>query len=257
MKTILILLFLLSLHVFSFEGNEKGQEIANRVHLASQGYIGEESLTNMILIDAYGSKVVREIEGKSIEGKNSDDKALSIFKTPKDVKGTKFLTWSHKNKSDDQWLYLPSLRRVKRISSRNKSSSYMGSEFTYEDLSSQDPIKFIYRFVKEVTDKRYGKSWVLERKKKDKTSYSKERLYISQKYMNAYKTEFYDQRGELLKIGQASDFKEFNVNGKKIFRTMKFDMHNQKNNKRSIIEWKKRNLGKKFSLKTFRKESLK
>ena len=115
MKKVVFFIILLIEHSIAFEGNQKGQEIANKIYEANLGYMGDESVTNMTLLDAYGAKVVRTIEGKSLEGKNSQDKALSTFITPKDVKGTKFLTWSYKEKADDQWLYLPSLRRVKRI----------------------------------------------------------------------------------------------------------------------------------------------
>lgn len=94
MKKVVFFIILLIEHSIAFEGNQKGQQIANKI---------------------YEAKVVRTIEGKSLEGENSQDKALSTFITPKDVKGTKFLTWSYKEKADDQWLYLPSLRRVKRI----------------------------------------------------------------------------------------------------------------------------------------------
>ena len=66
------------------------------------------------------------------------------FVSPADVKGTKFLSYSHIKKDDDQWLYLPALKRVKRIASKNKSGSFMGSEFSYEDLSSFDADKYIY-----------------------------------------------------------------------------------------------------------------
>ena len=77
------------------------------------------------------------------------NKTLFVFDEPRDVKGTAFLVHAHKEESDDQWLYLPALKRVKRISSSNRSGSFMGSEFSYEDLGAQEVEKFTYRYLRD------------------------------------------------------------------------------------------------------------
>ena len=86
---------------------------------------------------------------KTLEVANDGDKSLSIFDKPRDVKGTAFLSFSHTKGADDQWLYLPALKRVKRIASRNKSGPFMGSEFSFEDLASFEIGKYTYKFLKE------------------------------------------------------------------------------------------------------------
>ena len=230
----------------------KGKKIASDVQKANDGFVGEESKMKMILLDSNGSRIERTLEGKTAERKNEGDKSLSVFLTPGDVRGTKMLTWNNKKNDDDQWLYLPSLRRVKRISSRNKTSSYMGSEFTYEDLGSQDVDKFDHQYVKE--DK---KQWIIDRKKKSKSGYSRERVYISKKFMSPIKTEFFDRKGEMLKVSKFSNFKQYKVLGKTFFRPHKIVMNNIQNKKTSIIEFEKRELGKKFGSRIFRKEALK
>ncbi len=73
------------------------------------------------------------------------DKSLFVFDEPRDVQGTAFLIHAHREDADDQWLYLPALKRVKRISSANRSGSFMGSEFAYEDMTAQEVEKFTYR----------------------------------------------------------------------------------------------------------------
>lgn len=253
MKLILVsfLMFQASF-VLAVKPNAKGKEIAKKVESANDGYVGEESQMRMILLDSSGSRIERTMEGKTLERPDDGDKSLSEFLTPGDVRGTKMLTWTNKTSDDDQWLYLPSLRRVKRISSRNKSSSYMGSEFTYEDLGGQDPEKFDHQFIKETP-----KVWVLERKKKAKSAYSKERVYISKEFMNPIKAEYYDRKGELLKIGTFEKFKQYKVGKKNFFRAHRITMKNVQNKKTSIIEFDKRSLGKSFSSRVFRKESLK
>jgi aldehyde:ferredoxin oxidoreductase len=98
----------------------------------------------MILRNKRGQESKRELEIRTLEVKDDGDKSLTVFHTPRDVRGTALLTYSHGVDPDDQWLYLPALRRVKRIASNNQSGPFMGSEFAYEDLSSQEIDKYTY-----------------------------------------------------------------------------------------------------------------
>ena len=90
---------------------------------------------------------------KTLEDRNSTDdlgdKSLTTFRTPKDVKGTSFLSFAHSNGADEQWLYMPALRRVKKIASDNKSGPFMGSEFAFEDISTQEAAKYTYKYLRE------------------------------------------------------------------------------------------------------------
>ncbi len=80
----------------------------------------------MVLRNKQGEESVREIRIKNLEMENDGDKSLTVFDKPRDVKGTAFLSFSHPVGADDQWLYLPALKRVKRIASRNKSGPLWG-----------------------------------------------------------------------------------------------------------------------------------
>ncbi|MBC8394752.1 MAG: outer membrane lipoprotein-sorting protein, partial [Deltaproteobacteria bacterium] len=117
---------------------EKGLSIAKEADRRDTGFEDYTADLLMILKNKHGQESIRKIRIRSLEVEGDGDKSLSIFDNPRDVKGTAFLTFSHKAGDDDQWLYLPALKRVKRISSRNKSGSFMGSEFAYEDISSQE-----------------------------------------------------------------------------------------------------------------------
>ena len=86
---------------------------------------------------------------KVLEVEDDGDRSLFIFDEPRDVAGTAMLVHSHKDAADDQWLYLPALTRVKRISSSNRSGSFMGSEFAYEDMSVPEVEKFTYRYLRD------------------------------------------------------------------------------------------------------------
>ena len=104
----------------------------------------------MILRNAQGEESIRKFNSKTLEVDGDGDKSIFIFEHPRDVEGTAVLTFTHKVGPDDQWLYLPALKRVKRISSDNKSGSFVGSEFAYEDLSSQEIEKYTYKWVEDV-----------------------------------------------------------------------------------------------------------
>lgn len=119
------------------------QEVAQKSDDALSGFVDSVSVMEMKLINARGQEKIRQMSMKVLEGEEAD-KSLMEFDTPADVKGTKFLSYEHINKDDDQWLYLPALKRVKRIASKNKSGAFMGSEFSYEDLSAFNVNKYTY-----------------------------------------------------------------------------------------------------------------
>ena len=120
------------------DAKKAGLEIALKNDVANQGFKSESSVMEMKLINAYGDVTTRRMLSQVLEGTNEGDLSLATFEWPADVKGTKMLTHTMKSTDDKQWLYLPAIKRVKRISSRNKSGSFMGSEFSYEDLGSQE-----------------------------------------------------------------------------------------------------------------------
>ena len=148
MKRLLLILtmslLLLPLAAGAESPEEKGLAIAREADRRDTGFGDSTANLLMVLRNRHGQESVRNIRVRTLEVEGDGDKSLSIFDNPKDVKGTAFLTFGHKVGDDDQWLYLPALKRVKRISSRNKSGSFMGSEFAYEDISSPEVEKYTY-----------------------------------------------------------------------------------------------------------------
>ena len=239
-----------SIQLVASTPSEKGLQIATQMRDSNEGIIGEESEMEMILIDAFGTKVSRKMRGKSKEMPNDGDKSLSEFLTPADVKGTKLLTHSHKEDEDDQWLYLPSLKRKKRISGGSKSSSFMGSEFSYEDLGSQEIEKYNFLWIKDENIE--GEDvWVLERKSKKRSGYSKQVMYVSKRYLAPVKVEYFDRRQELLKTAVFSDWSQTKVKKKNFWRSAKVHMKNHQTKKESIFSWSKRNFGVNHSDQVF------
>lgn len=254
---LILILSLLSQFSYAETSQEKGLRIAKEAEARNNGFVGDESDLEMVLIDAYGSKIVRKMEGRVLEVENDGDKSLNIFLNPKDVKGTKMLTWSHKNEDDNQWLYLPSLKRVKKISSRNKSSSFMGSEFSYEDLGSQEIEKYKFNFLKDGKSSTGEDVYIIERVPVDNSGYSKQVVQISKKHLNAVHVSYYDRKSELLKTAEMSGFTKYTVKGKELWRATLIHMKNVQTKKESIFKWTNRKLGVNFKSSLFTKRSLK
>ena len=144
-----LLLSLNSTYTYADSATEKGLAIAVETDKRNTGWSDSTADMTMTLRNKRGEESIRTLRVKSLEVKDDGDKSMTIFDKPKDVRGTALLTFSHKVKSDDQWLFLPALKRVKRIASKNKSGPFMGSEFAFEDLSSQEIEKYTYEYIKD------------------------------------------------------------------------------------------------------------
>lgn len=189
---------------------EKGLAIARAAHTRDLGFGDTVAHMKMILKNRRGQESIRDIRIKTLEVKGDGDKSLSVFDKPRDVKGTAFLTFSHKVGDDDQWLYLPALKRVKRISARNKSGSYMGSEFAYEDIASQEVEKYSYKWIRnEVYE---GQAcFVVEFYPADqKTSgYTRQLTWLDKAHHRPLKVDYYDRKRTLLKTLTISQYQQY------------------------------------------------
>ena len=228
-------------------------EVANKADHVTDGFESSISKTEMTLINANGQKSVRKLLMKTLEGENGD-KTISTFLSPADVKGTKVLGWQHVDRDDDQWLYLPALKRVKRIASRNKSGSFMGSEFSYEDIGNQNPRKYTFKGEPEIVMLDGLECYKGERIPKDKHSgYTKQVTWVDTKDFLIRKIDYYDRKKELLKTATFSDYKK--VDG--VWRVGKIVMKNHQNDKATILVWKEDKIKAGLSDKDFDKRELK
>ena len=223
MAILLLLPFVVS------SNDNKGYEIAYKIEQANRGFGGEVAEIKMVLIDAQERKVERIMTSKVIERAKREDRSLLTFSIPKDIKGTKILTWKRNYpKDNDQWIYLPSYRRSKRIQGGQRSNSFMGSEFSYEDIGGGQSLeKFNYKFLSEVP----GVSWKLELIPKTESGYSKKIVKYSAKYMNPVNIDYYNRRGELQKTATFLDWKSYKVRDGIFWRANRVEMKNIKNRK--------------------------
>lgn len=186
----------------------------------------------MTLKNAKGRETVQELRLKTLEVDGDGDKGLTIFDNPRDVKGTAFLNYSHTNRPDDQWIFLPALKRVKRISSRNKSGPFMGSEFAYEDLSSFEVEKYDFTYLRD--EQLDGMDmFVLQQIPTDKYSgYSKQIVWIDKALYRVYKVEFYDRKDSMLKVLTMSDYHQYL---EKYWRAHTLLMENHQTGKSTVL----------------------
>lgn len=251
-----LLFLLLSPAFLSAEtSEEKGLRIAKEAEKREEGYKDFTADMLMTLRNKHGQESTRKIRGRTLEVVGDGDKSLSIFDTPKDVKGTAFLTFTHKVGDDDQWLYLPALKRVKRISSRNKSGSFMGSEFAYEDIASQEIEKYDFKWIRdEMLDGR--DCYVVERYPVNKkySGYTRLVTWIDKQELRPFKIEFYDRKKSLLKT---LTFKGYMQYLSKFWKPEAMDMVNHQNGKSTTIKWSNYKFQTGLKDRDFNKNSLK
>ncbi len=233
---------------------EKGLAIAKEAKARNIGWGDSEASMIMTLRNKAGRETIRKVRSKSLEVQGDGDKGLSIFDEPRDVKGTAFLSFTHIQGNDDQWLYLPALKRVKRISSSNKSGPWMGSEFANEDLTSFEIEKYSYKFLRE--DEVDGdKVFVSELYPLYKNSgYSKSISWLDQDHYRVRKIEYFDKNEKLLKVMTFSNYKQYLD---KYWRAHKQVMENVQTGKSTSIEWDDYKFNTGLTEKDFSKSSLK
>jgi len=232
---------------------QTSEDVAKKAFEKVSGYGSSISKTTMLLENAYGDKNIRKIEIQKLENKDGD-KSLLTFLYPNDLKDTKLLSYEVIGKDDKQWLYLPAIKRVKRISSRNKSGSFMASEFSYEDISSQNYKNYLYDGLAKVIKKDGVEYFKIVRMPKDKHSgYSKQIVYIDTKSYLVYYGEYFDKQERLLKKIYFSEY--VLLDG--VQRVHKIMIKNVQNKKQSSLVWDEDKIKIGLSKKDFSKRVLK
>jgi len=172
------------------------KRIINQANLASfYAGIDGRSDARMIIVDAKGNKQLRQfvILRKDIE-EGGDQNFLVVFSRPSDVNGTVFMVHKKINNEDDRWLYLPALDLEKRISSSDNRTSFVGSDFFYEDVSGRNPMADDHELVKEDDDFFYLKSTPKDNHEVEFMYYT---MRIDKQTHLPMVIEYYDQTNEL------------------------------------------------------------
>ena len=234
-RTILTSLAALAFAATAFA--QTGKEIAQRVKARPDGDTRQTEMV-MKLINKRGSVRERKLISYSIDvGKDKKDRKLMMFfQYPGDVKGTGFLTWDYDEigKDDDKWLYLPAMKKTRRISgSSAKKDYFMGSDFTYDDMGSRNVDEDTHNLIGEETVDGH-KCWKLESMPKDSRDiYSKKIAWIRQDCLIPVKVEFYDKMGNLQRRLEMSNIEK--VDG--FWVAKKMQMTNVQTEHQTVLEF--------------------
>jgi outer membrane lipoprotein-sorting protein len=192
----------------------------------------------MTLINSRGGKRERQLTQVTKTDKQDNRKTLIRFLSPADVAGTGFLSIEHRDRDDDNWLYLPALRKVRRIASSDKTDSFMGTEFTYEDLDPEDLDAHEYKLLG--SDSVDGvEAWIVEAvatdpKRAKESGYRKRELWISKDHYVIIEMKYYDKKGAYVKILKATEIKQ--VPGTDKWRAHRLIMEDVRKGNKTVLE---------------------
>jgi len=209
---------------------QRGFEISARSDRSDRGFGDSRVVLKMILRNAAGKETTRELVLRTLEipDESLGDRSMIVFQRPADINGTALLSYAKILEPDDQWIYLPGLRRIKRISSVNKSGPFVGSEFAFEDLTASELNKYKYKFAGSEVCGQLQCDRVERYPQYKYSGYARQIVWIDQMAHQIRKIEFYDRRGDLLKTLLMDDYREYPG---KIWRPHHFLMRNHQTGK--------------------------
>ncbi|MBN2718139.1 MAG: outer membrane lipoprotein-sorting protein [Deltaproteobacteria bacterium] len=204
---------------------------------------GSEAVMNLTIKNSKGEKRERKIAmvTKLFDG-GKTEKRVYRFLEPADVKGTGVLSFDYESKSDDMWIYLPALRKTRRIVTSEKAKSFMGSEFSYADMNTPTLSDYTFRTLKEEQVDGVG-CWKIEALPKndgvaDDEGYSKKYVWIAKNEFTIRKAEYFDLDGALLKVLISKDVVVVDQ-AKGRYRSKYMEMTNKQNGRQSIFKIEK------------------
>lgn len=221
---------------FAQTPEEKGLAIAQEMDRRDLGWGTSETVLTMTLRNRHGQTSTRKLRIQSMEMDDPElgDRSLTVFSSPRDVDGTALLSHTKVSEPDDQWLYLPALKRVKRISSSNKSGSFMGSEFAFEDLTSQEVGKYTYKHLRDEPCEGQD-CFVVERYPVYKNSgYTRQIVWIDRAEYRPLKIEFFDRKDSPLKTLVLSGYRQYKD---RYWRALELRMENHQTGKSTDLKF--------------------
>ena len=238
MKNVFVKSLVTGLLYVSVTFAQTANEIAKKVHDLPNGKTSS-SIISITLVDKNGKTRNREIASYTMK-EGSTDKTVLVFKTPRDVAGISYLSFDYPDKADgstvdsDSWIYLPAMKKVRRISGSSKDDDFQGTDFTYDDLGNRSLSKDDFAILG--SEKVNGADcWILEAKAKDsKAKVSRRVTWVDKKTYVTHKGEYYDKQNRLQKTLTCENIKQI----KGYWSTQKMTMTNVQSNHKTIYEVK-------------------
>lgn len=213
---------------------QQGRVIFEEKDERESGYGDLEVELEMVLRDRRGTESRRDLSISQLEMENDGDRLLVVFDTPKPIRGTALLSYTHVDAADDQWLYLPAHNRVKKIASRNKSGPFLSSEFAYEDLTLYEVEQFDYRLLGREP---CGEDQCLrvERIPRDEYSgYSRQEVLLQATTLRIERIEYFDRHGRPLKVLTNDDYQLYED---RYWKPRRMFMENLQTGKTTELNW--------------------
>ena len=220
--------------------NEKGLAIANEVDSRDKGWADVTVDGEMVLKNKAGNESIRKFRSTILEATDASegDRSIITFSQPRDVRGTALLTHSKIEPDDDsQWIFLPAVKRVKRISSSNRTGKFVSSEFSYEDLGSEEVADNAHIWLEDATCAHDGAltcAAVESRPKNKRSGYSKRVSFIDLDEYRVHQIDFYNRRGDLEKSLKFRDYKQYEG---QFWRAHVMIMENTQTGKSTRLSW--------------------
>lgn len=246
---------LLAPAAYAEDAAAKGRQIAEEWDRRDLGFGDTKAKLRMVLENRHGESSEREMYINTLEvpGEEDGDKSLVYFQQPRDVKGTALLSYAHILDPDDQWLYLPKLKRVKRISSTNKSGPFVGSEFAFEDISAQELGKYSYKWLRDEPCGDLTCAVLEQTPLYENSGYTKQVTWYDLSEYRQQKVDYYDRKDELLKTLQFNDYKQYLG---KYWRAHELFMTNHQTGKKTRLVYENYEFQTGLADRDFRKKTL-
>jgi outer membrane lipoprotein-sorting protein len=234
----------------SGSASEKGRAVVAELAARNTGWKDLSGNVEMVLRDASGSEAKRSFTVKILEkpSATAGDYSLVVFDAPADVKGTAVLSHAQADSDDEQWLFLPSARRVKRVAAANRTGSFAGSEFSFEDLTAAEQKKYEWQLL-GVHACGSLQCFSVEAKPKDASSgYSRRVLEIDTTELRIQSVDFFDRKGARLKTLAYGDYAKLE---NRFWRARSWTMTNHQSGKSTVIRFASMKLGNGYSANDF------
>ncbi len=240
------------------QADPAGEKVAAQMRAQNVGYGDMSATLTMTLRDKCGGSAVRVMQVRSKERPTRDvgDYSLVVFQSPRDVKGMALLSHSGVLQSDEQWLYLPATKRVRRISTNNASGPFVGSEFAYEDITGTEVGKFSWELKGEGPCPRAeGTCYRLESHAKyEGSGYTHRLVWVDKEAYRVHKIEFFDRRGAPLKT---LTYSKWNRHKGRFWRADRWIMKNLQNGKSTELSFADVSFDNGFEDSDFHRSALK
>lgn len=231
---LLVLTVLLPFEISADSAEARGLALFTEADQRDAGWVDGRAHLEMILRNREGEESTRSLRIDTLEVSGDGDQSLTVFDAPRDIKGTALLSYTHALKADEQWLYLPALKRIKRIASDNKSGPFVGSEFAYEDITSQEVAKFTYKYLRD--DTLAGRqAFVVEAYPAyGNSGYTRQIIWLDQQMYQPLRVEYFDRKNAPLKV---LDFSAHTQYLDRYWRPGRMLMRNLQTGKSTELKW--------------------